>query len=49
MRHMMLLYVLATKSYVNEKNRIKYTSEHYLKNDIEMSELFSDIPEALRK
>ena len=30
-----------------KKNRIKYSSEHYLKNDKEMSELFSDLPEAL--
>jgi DNA polymerase III subunit alpha len=41
------LICIGNKTYVNEKNRIKYTSEHYLKSDIEMSELFSDIPEAL--
>ena len=41
------LICIGSKSYVNEKNRIRYTSEHYLKSDIEMSELFSDIPEAL--
>jgi DNA polymerase III subunit alpha len=41
------LICIGNKSYVNEKNRVKYSSEHYLKNDIEMSELFSDIPEAL--
>ena len=41
------LICIGNKSYVNEKNRIKYTSEHYLKNDVEMSELFADIPEAL--
>ena len=41
------LTCIGNKSYVNDKNRIKYTSEHYLKNNIEMSDLFADIPEAL--
>ena len=41
------LICIGNKTYVNEKNRIKYSSEHYLKNDKEMSELFSDLPEAL--
>ena len=41
------LICIGNKTYVNEKNRIKYTSEHYFKSDIEMSELFADIPEAL--
>jgi DNA polymerase III subunit alpha len=41
------LICIGNKTYVNEKNRIKYSPEHYLKNDIEMSELFADIPEAL--
>ncbi len=41
------LVCIGNKTYVNEKNRIKYSSEHYLKNDLEMSELFVDIPEAL--
>jgi DNA polymerase III subunit alpha len=41
------LICIGNKTYINEKNRIRYTSEHYLKNDVEMSELFSDIPEAL--
>ena len=41
------LICIGTKSYVNDKNRVRYTSEHYLKNDVEMSKLFSDIPEAL--
>ena len=41
------LICIGNKTYVNEKNRIKYTSEHYLKSDTEMYELFSDIPEAL--
>jgi len=41
------LTCIGNKTYINEKNRIKYSSEHYLKNDNEMSELFADIPEAL--
>ena len=41
------LICIGNKTYVNEKNRIRYTSEHYLKSDIEMSKLFGDIPEAL--
>jgi len=41
------LICIGNKTYVNEKNRVRYTSEHYLKSDIEMSELFADIPEAL--
>jgi len=41
------LICIGNKTYVNDKNRIKYTSEHYLKSDIEMSKLFIDIPEAL--
>ena len=30
-----------------KKIELRYSSEHYLKNDNEMSELFSDLPEAL--
>ncbi len=35
------------KTYVNVKDRRKYTNEHYLKTSEEMCELFKDIPEAL--
>ena len=41
------LICIGNKTYINEKNRIKYSPEHYLKSDAEMSVLFSDIPEAL--
>src|SRR5210317_174743 len=41
------LVCIGNKTYVNEKNRIKYSPNHYLKNDSEMSDLFSDLPEAL--
>jgi DNA polymerase-3 subunit alpha len=41
------LICIGNKTYVNEKNRIKYSPNHYLKNDSEMTDLFSDLPEAL--
>ena len=41
------LICIKNKSYINEKNRIKFSDQHYLKNDSEMSELFADLPEAL--
>ena len=41
------LICIKNKTYINEKNRARYTDQHYFKNDIEMSELFADIPEAL--
>jgi DNA polymerase-3 subunit alpha len=41
------LICIGNKTYVNEKNRIKYSPNHYLKNDSEMSDLFFDLPEAL--
>jgi DNA polymerase-3 subunit alpha len=41
------LICIGNKTYVNEKNRLKLTDQHYFKNNSEMSELFSDLPEAL--
>ncbi|MBD1153357.1 DNA polymerase III subunit alpha [Pelagibacterales bacterium SAG-MED24] len=41
------LICIGNKTYINEKNRIRYSNEHYLKNDSEMTELFADIPVAL--
>jgi DNA polymerase-3 subunit alpha len=41
------LTCIGSKTYVNEKNRIKYSSQHYFKSNDEMSKLFSDLPEAL--
>ena len=41
------LICIKNKTYVNEKNRIKYSNQHYLKDNSEMSELFYDLPEAL--
>ena len=41
------LICIGNKTYVNDRNRKKFTNQHYLKTSNEMSELFSDIPEAL--
>ena len=41
------LMCIKNKTYINEKNRIKFSDQHYLKKNYEMAELFSDLPEAL--
>ena len=41
------LTCIGTKTYINEKNRIRYSNQHYLKSNEEMKKLFSDLPEAL--
>ena len=41
------LICIGNKTYVNEKNRLKFTDQHYFKSNSEMSELFADLPEAL--
>ena len=41
------LICIKNKTYVSETNRIKFSDQHYLKSNSEMSELFSDLPEAL--
>ncbi len=41
------LICIKNKTYVNEKNRIKFSNQHYLKNNLEMTKLFADLPEAL--
>ncbi len=41
------LICIGNKTYINEKNRIKYSDNHYLKSDDEMKNVFSDLPEAL--
>jgi DNA polymerase III subunit alpha len=41
------LTCIGTKTYINEKNRITFSNQHYFKSDEEMSSLFSDLPEAL--
>ena len=37
----------ASQTYVNAKDRRKYTEEHYLKSSDEMYKIFEDLPEAL--
>ena len=41
------LVCIGEKTYINEKNRISYSDQHYLKNSDEMAKLFADLPEAL--
>ncbi len=41
------LICIGNKTYVNEKNRLKFSDQHYFKDNSEMSELFADLPEAL--
>ena len=35
------------KSYVNEKNRLKYSDKHYFMQPQELTELFKDLPDAI--
>ena len=46
MQLMMHIYVLR-KSYVNEKNRLKYSDKHYFMQSQELIELFKDLPDAI--
>ena len=39
---------IGEKTYVNVKDRRKYSQEHYLKNSEQMYELFKDLPDALK-
>ena len=41
------LICIGNNTYVNEKNMLRLTDQHYLKTNSEMSELFADLPEAL--
>ena len=41
------LTCIGEKTYLNDKNRIKYSDQHYFKSSEEMCALFSDLPEAL--
>ncbi len=42
------LICIGKKTYINDKNRDKYSNQHYFKSSKEMAELFSDLPEALQ-
>ncbi|MBD1140893.1 DNA polymerase III subunit alpha [Pelagibacterales bacterium SAG-MED39] len=41
------LICIKNKTYINEEKRTKFSDQHYLKSNSEMSDLFADIPEAL--
>ncbi len=41
------LICIKNKTYINDKNRIQFSNQHYFKDNLEMLELFSDLPEAL--
>ncbi len=41
------LICIGHKTYINEKSRIRFSDQHYLKSNSEMLELFADLPEAL--
>ena len=41
------LMCIGEKAYVNDPNRLKLSDQHYFKSSEEMTELFSDLPEAL--
>ncbi len=41
------LLCIGEKTYVDEKNRKKFTEEHYLKNYDEIKQIYNDLPEAL--
>ncbi len=41
------LICIKNKTYVNEKNRLRYSDQHYFKSNFEMLQLFSDLPEAV--
>ena len=41
------LLCIGEKTYITEKNRLKYSNQHYLKSSEEMKIIFQDLPEAL--
>ena len=41
------LLCIGEKTYVHEKNRKKFSNQHYIKSSNELKKLYSDIPEAL--
>ena len=43
-----VLMCIRNKNYLNEKNRIKLSDQHYFKTNEEMKKTFSDLPEALK-
>jgi DNA polymerase-3 subunit alpha len=41
------LICIGEKNFVDDKNRFKYSNQHYFKSQEELKKLYSDIPEAL--
>jgi len=41
------LICIGQKTYLNDKNRLTFSDQHYFKSSDEMNKLFSDLPEAL--
>ncbi len=41
------LICIGEKQFIDDKNRFKFSNQHYLKKNEELKKLFSDIPEAL--
>ena len=41
------LRCIGEKNFVDDKNRFKYSNQHFLKKNDEFKKLYSDIPEAL--
>jgi len=41
------LVCIGQKSYVDDNKRVRFSNQHYLKKDIDIINLYSDIPEAL--
>ena len=37
---------IGQKAYVEDKNRISYSDQHFLKSNEEMLKLFADLPDA---
>ena len=41
------LVCIGEKNYIDDKNRFRFSDQHYIKENDELIELYSDIPEAL--
>ena len=41
------LICIGQKNFVDDKNRFKFSNQHFLKNNDELTKLFADLPEAL--
>ena len=41
------LICIGQKNFVDDPNRIKFSDQHYIKNNVDITALFEDIPEAL--